>query len=286
MTGMRGARLVAGAVVPVELAMGICLLAGVRIPAAVLIGAEGAVLAALVLEAVVLGRLWRAGRRAGAGRREAMGTALRTVVPEKARRLVAHEVRALHSLGLWVLRRRHSVPEGSLAAPYTGPQTAMMYGLLFVSVVETVMFALLIPWPVVHRILLVLDVYGVLLVLALHASCVTRPHVVGADGSLRIRYGVLFDLRVPAAAIARARVERRYPEGKLVQLHADGVLDLAVGSQTTVTVELTAPVGFVRPLGGRGQAHMVRFYADDPRSVVAALTPVRTAPSPSRDLPG
>ncbi|MFB7558012.1 hypothetical protein [Streptomyces brevispora] len=286
MSGVRGARLVAAGVVPAELVLGICLLAGVRVPAAVLIGAEGAVLAALALEAVVLGRLWRAGRRAGAGRREATGAALRTVVPEGVRRLLGHEVRALHSLGLWVLRRRHAVPEGALAAPYTGPQTAMMYGLLFVSVVETVMLALLIPWPVVHRILLVVDVYGVLLVLALHASCVVRPHVVGADGSLRIRYGALFDLRVPAAAVAAARVERRYPEGKSVRLHPDGVLDLAVGSQTTVTVELTAPVGFVRPLGGRGQAHTVRFHADDPRSVVAALTPVRTAPSPSRDLPG
>ncbi|WLQ43384.1 hypothetical protein P8A22_27795 [Streptomyces laculatispora] len=285
MSGVRGARLVAAGVVPAELALGICLLAGVRIPAAVLIGAEGAVLAALVLEAVVLGRLWRAGRRAGAGRREAMGAALRTVVPEGVRRLVGHEMRALHSLGLWVLRRRHAVPEGALAAPYTGPQTAMMYGLLFVSVVETVMFALLIPWPVVHRILLVVDGYGVLLVLALHASCVVRPHVVGADGSLRIRYGALFDLRVPAAAIASVRVERRYPGGKSMRLHPDGVLDLAVGSQTTVTVELTAPAGFARPLGGRGQAHTVRFHADDPRSVVAALTPVRTAPSPSRDLP-
>lgn len=286
MSGVRGARLVVAGVVPAELALGICLLAGVRIPAAVLIGAEAAVLAALVLEAVVLGRLWRVGRRAGAGRREAMGAALRTVVPEGVRRLVGHEMRALHSLGLWVLRRRHAVPEGALAAPYTGPQTAMMYGLLFVSVVETVMLALLIPWPVVHRILLVVDVYGVLLVLALHASCVVRPHVVGADGSLRIRYGALFDLRVPAAAIASVRVERRYPEGKSLRLHPDGVLDLAVGGQTTVTVELTAPAGFVRPLGGRGQAHAVRFHADDPRSVVAALTPVRTAPSPSRDLPG
>ncbi|MEV0782545.1 hypothetical protein AB0I52_06060 [Streptomyces sp. NPDC050423] len=285
MSGVRGARLVVMGVVPFELGLAVCLLAGIRIPAAVLIGAEVTVLAALVLEAVVLGRLWRAGRRAGAGRREAVGAALRTVVPEKVCRLVGHEMRALHSLGLWVLRRRHAVPEGALAAPYTGPQTAMMYALLFVSVVETVMFALLIPWPAVHRILLVVDVYGVLLVLALHASCVVRPHVAGVDGSLRIRYGALFDLRVPAVAIARARVERRYPEGKLVQLHTDGVLDLAVGGQTTVTVELTAPLGFVRPFGGRGQAHTVRFHADDPRSVVAALTPARTAPSPSPDPP-
>ncbi|MEW2486672.1 hypothetical protein [Streptomyces sp. NPDC048411] len=282
---MRIARYAAGAVLTVELALGGCLLAGVRIPGAVLLGAEALVVAALGFEGVVLWRLWLLGRRAGAGRREAMGTALRTVVPEKVRRLVAHELRALHSLGLW-MRRRHAVPEGALAVPYTGPQTAMMYGLVFVSLVETVMLALLVPWPAVHRILLVLDVYGVLLVLALHAACVTRPHVVGADGSLRIRYGGLFDLRVPATTVATARVERRYPEGRLVHLHPDGVLDLVVGSQTTVTVELTRPVEFVRPLGKRGWARTVRFHADDPRAAVAALTRGRTVPSPPPGPPG
>jgi hypothetical protein len=270
----------------VELALGGCLLAGVRIPGAVLLGAEALVAAALGLEGVVLWRLWLVGRRAGAGRREAMGAALRTVVPEKVRRLVAHEVRALHSLGLWVLRRRHAVPEGAIAVPYTGPQTAMLYGLVFVALVETVMLALLVPWPVVHRVLLVVDVYGVVLVLAFHAACVTRPHVVDADGALRLRYGGLFDLRVPAGAVAGARVERRYPEGGPVRTGADGLLDLAVGGQTTVTVDLVCPVEFVRPLGKRGWARAVRFHADDPGAAVAALTRGRRAPSPNQDPPG
>ncbi|MFD5387959.1 hypothetical protein ACFWMG_24025 [Streptomyces sp. NPDC127074] len=208
--------------------------------------------------------------------------ALHTLVPVVVRRLLAHEIRALHSLALWVLRRRHQIPEGALAFAYTGPQTAMMYGLLFVSVVETVGLALVIPWPVVHAILLVVDVYGVVLVLALHASCVVRPHVVGPDGSLRIRYGALFDLRVPAATIATARVDRRYPDGRLVRVSADGVLDLAVGSQTTVTVELTEPVKYVRPLGAEGFARTLRFHADDPREAVAALTRVRTVPVENR----
>lgn len=74
----------------------------------------------------------------------------------------------------------------------------------------------------------------------------------------------------------------------------DGTLDLAVGSQTTVTVELTEPVEFVRPLGKRGSARTLRFHADDPRAVVAALvtpslapplTPERTAPSSTPDPP-
>ncbi|MFD9539299.1 hypothetical protein [Streptomyces sp. NPDC060022] len=263
----------------------VCLVAGVRIPAAALLATEVLVLAAVALEACVLWPLYAGRRRAGSGRREALGSALRVLVPVPVRRLVAHEARALHSLWLWLLRRRHGVPAEALAVPYTGPQTAMMYGLLFVSVVETVMLALVIPWPVVHRVLLVLDVYGVVLVLAMHAACVTRPHVVGEDGSLRLRYGGLFDLRIPASSVTAARVDRRYPEGRLVALHPDGVLDLSVGSQTTVTVELTGPVVFVRPLGRTGAAHTVRFHADDPRAAVAALMRARTAPSTSQGPP-
>ncbi|WP_443334630.1 hypothetical protein [Streptomyces sp. ZAF1911] len=160
---------------------------------------------------------------------------------------------------------------GDHAAPYTGPQTAMMYGLVFVSLIETVALAVLIPWPAVHRVVLVLDVYGVLLMLALHAACVTRPHVVRPDGTLRIRYGALFDLTVPPDAVASVRVDRRYPEGRLVTLSEDGVLDLIVGSQTTVTVELTRPLAFRRPLGARAEARVVRFHADEPRALVAAL---------------
>ncbi|MFE2932555.1 hypothetical protein [Streptomyces sp. NPDC059221] len=268
---VRGGRWALGGVVVAEVVLVGCLAAGVRVPASVLLGARVSAAVVLGFEAVVLGRLLRAGRRAGLGWREALAAALRTVVPEQARRLAAHEVRTLHSLGLWLRGRRHGVPVGAVAVAYTGPQTAMMYGLLFVSVVETVMLALLIPWPLVHGILLVLDVYGVVFVLALHASCVTRPHVVDADGALRLRYGGLFDLRIPADAVAGARVERRFPEGGPVLAGADGVLDLVVGGQTTVRVELTAPVEFVRPLGKRGQARAVRFHADDPGAVVAAL---------------
>ncbi|WP_142216762.1 hypothetical protein [Streptomyces sp. SLBN-118] len=122
-----------------------------------------------------------------------------------------------------------------------------------------------------------------LLMVALHASCVTRPHVVGPDGSLRIRSGALFDLRMQADEIVGARVERRCPEGRLIQSREDGSLDLIVASQTTVAVELAAPVRYVRPLGKQGRARVVRFHADDPKALVQALTRVRTAPSP---IPG
>ncbi|RSS42900.1 hypothetical protein EF912_30225 [Streptomyces sp. WAC07061] len=263
MSAVRVARTAACAVIPGELVLVLCLAAGVRPPGWATAAAEALVLGVLALEAWVLGSLRR---RTGSWRR-----AVGAVVPEPVLRLLLHELRAAASLGRWIVRRRHGVGPGDLAAAYTGPQTAMMYGLLFVSVVETVGLAVLIPWPAVHRVVLVLDVYGVLLVLALHAACVTRPHVLRADGSLRIRYGALFDLTVPPDAVASARVERRYPEGRLVTVSEDGVLDLIVGSQTTVTLELNRPLDFRRPLGARARARTIRFHTDEPRALVAAV---------------
>ncbi|WP_046775089.1 hypothetical protein [Streptomyces yangpuensis] len=269
--GVRAARVATSAVLPAEVALVLCAAAGVRLPAPALAAAEAVVAGALLLEVWVLRGLYTAARAAGEEPGAALRTAARAVVPVQVRRLLRHELLAGASLGRWVLRRKHGVRPGDLAAGYTGPQTAMMYGLVFVSVVETVALALLIPWPAVHRVVLVLDVYGVVLMLALHAACVTRPHVVGADGSLRIRYGALFDLAVPPDAVASVRVERRYPEGRLVTLSEEGVLDLVVGSQTTVTLELNRPLGFTRPLGARATARTIRFHADDPHTLVAAL---------------
>ncbi|MBM7056766.1 hypothetical protein [Streptomyces durocortorensis] len=282
----RGLRVAVWAVLPGEVVLVVCLVAGVRIPGAVLLGAEALLVGMFALEAYVMWPLYAARRRAGGTRREAGLAAVRAAVPVALRRLIVHEFRALHSLGLWAVRRRHRIPEGARPFSYTEPQTGIMWTFLFVSVVETVVLALVIPWPLVHAIVLVVDVYGIVIVLALHAAAVTRPHLVEADGSLRLRYGALFDLRVPADAIASARVDRRFPDGGLVRVDEDGSLDLAVGSQTTVTVELTGPVEFVRPLGRRGSARVLRFHADDPRAAVAALTaPGRAAPPPSSLTP-
>lgn len=269
--GVRAARVAISAVLPGELALATCLMAGVRPPGWALAGAEALVLTVLLLEAWVLRSLYVAARARGADRRAAWRAALQEAVPVTVRRLVLHELRALASLGRWVRRGTHGVRPGDLAATYTGPQTATMYGLLFVMVIETVGLAFLIPWPVVHRVILALDLYGVVLVLALHAACVTRPHVVHPDGSLRIRYGALFDLAVPQDAVASVRVDRRYPEGRLITLSEDGVLDLIVGSQTSVTLELNRPLPFTRPLGATEKAHTIRFHADDPRALVSAL---------------
>ncbi|WP_338778251.1 hypothetical protein [Streptomyces sp. DG1A-41] len=188
-----------------------------------------------------------------------------------ARLLVRHEARLLVSLVLWVARRTHGTRSGR-AFGYARGQGAVMFGFGFVCLVETVaMSVLLRDWPTVHAVFLFLDVYGIVFVVALHASSVVRPHVLDTDdGSLRIRRYVHVDLRVPLERIASVRRELR-----MTHERADGELDVEVGSQTTVTLELTEPVTHVTFLGRRREVRVVRFHADDADGLVRALGQAR-----------
>lgn len=188
-----------------------------------------------------------------------------------ARLLVRHEARLLVSLVLWVARRTHGTRSGR-AFGYARGQGAVMFGFGFVCLVETVaMSVLLRDWPTVHAVFLFLDVYGIVFVVALHASSVVRPHVLDTDdGSLRIRRYVHVDLRVPLERIASVRRELR-----MTHERADGELDVEVGSQTTVTLELTEPVTHVTFLGRRREVRVVRFHADDADGLVRALGQTR-----------
>ncbi len=144
----------------------------------------------------------------------------------------------------------------------------MMAGFAFVCVVETVALSVLLrDWPAVHAAFLFLDVYTIVFVAALHASSVVRPHVLDPDRrTLRIRRYVHVDLLVPLERITSVRRELR-----MTHERADGELDVEVGSQTSVTLELTEPVTHVGFLGRSREVRVVRFHADDPDGLVRAL---------------
>ncbi|MFI8822816.1 hypothetical protein [Streptomyces sp. NPDC053431] len=279
----RASTWLAYALLPVELVLAVCLVAGVRIPPAVLAGAEAAVSLLLLANGVAYMRL----RRRGLSSREA----LRALVPEPARRLVRHELRLLGGLGRWVARRPHGVDApGAEAFPHARDQAALMYGFVFVCCVETVGVSyLLADWPGVHAVMLVLDVYSVLFVLGLHAASVTRPHVLTPE-ALRVRQAAHVDVRIPLDRIAAVRHESLFTHEK-----KDGELNLAVGSQTSLTLELTEPVDAPRLLGAPRPVRTVRLHADDSRALhraldralarTGALTRARTAPSPVPDPP-
>ncbi|GAA2454589.1 hypothetical protein [Streptomyces glaucus] len=182
------------------------------------------------------------------------------------RALVRHELRLLASLALWAARRTHGAG-GGRAFGYARGQGATTAGLAFVCVVETLgMSVLLRDRPAVHAVVLVLDVYTVVFVIALHAASVVRPHVLG-PGSLRVRLAAHVDLRVPLERIASVRRELRTTHER-----ADGVLDLAVGSRTSVTLVLAEPVTHVTFFGRRREVRVLRLHADDADGLVRALT--------------
>ncbi|SDL01961.1 hypothetical protein SAMN05421874_114144 [Nonomuraea maritima] len=188
-------------------------------------------------------------------------------------RVLMFELAGLASVGLWIVRRRHGIPDGATAVTYAKEQAFPMGLMLFAMAVETVVVDLLLvsigaPDWLRYGVLL-LDAYGLLWGLATAAACATRPHVV-TPTELRIRYGAYLDARVPRDRVASVRAGRTYNESGMVTVK-DGRLTVAVSSQTNVTVELTGPVTVTRPLGGRAEITSVRFFADDPQQAVAAL---------------
>lgn len=202
--------------------------------------------------------------------------------------LVRHELRLLASLALWVARRTHGA-DGGRVFGYARGQGAVMSGFAFVCLVETLtMSVLLRDYPAVRRGVFVLDVYTIVFVVGAHAASVVRPHVLGPD-VLRIRRAVHVDLRIPVDRIATVRRELRTTHER-----APGELDIPVGAQTTVTLELNEPVAHFSFFGRRRDVHLVRFHADDADSLVQGLvqalphsvTRARSAPLPRPDLPG
>jgi hypothetical protein len=272
---LRIARAVLFAMVPAELLLAVLLVSGVPLPHPVIVAAEAAVLAVLVLEATVAYRLFRAARRGGSPRRAAWRATYEQLVPEAVRRIMAFDFQGMHSLVLWAARRRHGVPPGATALSYSGAQTATMLAFLFAMVVELVGLEIIlraVGAPAgVRAVVFLIDAYSVLIVLAIIAACVTRPHVVSAD-ELRVRYGAFFDLRIPRERIASVRQVRNYDESGLIRIE-DGRLAVVVSSQTNIVVELAGPVIAVRPLGRRAEVTAVRFYADAPRATLDALRP-------------
>lgn len=181
--------------------------------------------------------------------------------------LVRHEARLMGSLVLWAARRRAGVRGAAGVFGYARGQGATTVGLAFVCGVEAFTLSVLLrERPTAHAVVLVLDLYTVLFVVALHAASVVRPHVL--DGhALRVRHGTHVDLRVPLADIRGVRRELRTSRER-----APGVLDVAVGGQTSLTLELVRPVTHVTLLGRRRQVDVVRLHAEDADGLARALT--------------
>ena len=173
-----------------------------------------------------------------------------------------------------LVTRRPRVAPGAVAAPYVGAQRGFLVALLLVSVLEIVLIDLVLrQWPVVRVAALLVGVWGVTFVAGVAAGMVVAPHEVGRDG-LRLRSGPLVDLFVPWAPVDSVAVRSHGTDaGATVVVVEDAgrtVVSLPVQGRTTLEVTLIEPV-LLRLARGPVAADVVRFCADDPATVLAAV---------------
>ncbi|ONI70873.1 hypothetical protein ALI144C_50745 [Actinosynnema sp. ALI-1.44] len=176
------------------------------------------------------------------------------------KRLLTSQWRGLTSLWLWVRRRRAGVGPSDTAIGYARDQVPTLSVLTGALALESFVVGLLVPWWWVH----VLDVLTLLQVLGIAAVMVTRPHCLTSD-TLVLREGSMFEVRVPLASIASARVHRKDHNGPTIEFD-DDTLSIVIGNQTDVTVVLSDPLSVKD-----SQVSAIRFRADDPREAVRAI---------------
>ncbi len=189
-----------------------------------------------------------------------------------ARRLLIAEFRSYRALAGWVLRRP-DVPAGATGFRYVGSVLPVLWAFIVVSALEVVIVHVVLPWPTVRLVLDVVGVWGVVFMLGLTAALTVKPHLLD-DAGMRIRNGVTTDVRVPWDAVAAVAVRRRAREkSSAVQLDRDGdsvVLNVVVGSQTTVDVTLRRPLEVTLPSGPE-TVTAIRLHADDAQGLVSAV---------------
>jgi hypothetical protein len=179
------------------------------------------------------------------------------------------EARNLASVWLLIRGKRDGV--GTAApVPYAGADKSMIFVFLGVFVVETALLWLLDFGLVIDLVLLVLGLYSALLVFGLHASAVTRPHVISPT-EVRIRAGARLDVRIPRDNVVRLRHRREaHPPGQTKTFQDNALLCFNGAYETNLVVELASPITVTTMFGNHHTVDVIKCHADDPRAAVRA----------------
>ena len=185
------------------------------------------------------------------------------------RKVLAYEAAMWRGLYRWITRRSVELAPGDMAFGHAGPVKPIFAVFIVLSALEIPIVDLVVsrvvPWTPVRFIVLAGGAYGLVWMFGLLGALLTSPHVVG-DAGIRVRNGTSVDVTIPWDAVAS--VSHRYrslPSSRAVQVEG-AVLNLGTGSQTSVDVTLREPLTL--PVHNE-PAHEVRFYADDPKALVA-----------------
>ncbi|GHJ15971.1 MULTISPECIES: hypothetical protein [unclassified Micromonospora] len=187
------------------------------------------------------------------------------------RRVAAMEAAMWRSLYVWVRRRPPALVPGDEPFGYLGVVKPILGIFICLSAVEIPIFDLIVanvvPWKPARWIVLALGIWGLLWMIGLYASMRINPHVVG-DRGLRVRLNSSIDIWIPWTDVEALRKRHRsLPSSRSVQVEQEGdrrVLNISVGSQTSIDVLLRQPTVFDLPKGRSEPMDELRLYADDP----------------------
>lgn len=213
-------------------------------------------------------RRYRQQRAGGADREQAALDALAAVLPPPVAFLVRHELLAWSSIVLLIRRRKHGVTPGAVQVPYDAALRPLGLVLVGLSVVELVVFELVIPWQPVS---IALPRTG-----SLDAAARSRPrrrqHRPPAPHHRRRAAPEVRDLRArayPARRIAAAHPRRRYAPDSKALVHEDALV-MSVSGTTDVDVDFNEPAT-ITTSRGPVNVRTARFAADNPAAAVRAL---------------
>lgn len=189
------------------------------------------------------------------------------------------ELRAYRHLWL-ALRHQRFVPEGAVAFSYTKGSYSIPTALMAASMIEMVALHFLIPWQWLRIVLVLVNVWGVLLLLGMIAGRTVRPHLVTGD-ELQVQWGHSSVLRTPVANIRSVTKTVNYLHH---QPHIDGGrLFLCSFQSPNVLLEFTAPVPTDPPVGRKKKpkdfrASSIHLFVDDPDCLVNTIRGIPIAP--------
>jgi hypothetical protein len=200
------------------------------------------------------------------------------------RRVLAFEVLMWRSLYPWIFRRPPTRDPAAATFSYSKASAPIVWTFIVLNAIEIPAIHLILPWRSVRGIVDIAGIYGLVWMFGLLASRTVYPHLLDGGG-IQVRNGGM-KIAVAWDEVTAVRAHRRtLSKSRTFQVEdAPGgvVLSVTVLSQTNVDVSLRRPMIVTLPNGSEHAVCELRFFADDPGSLVARAGPYVAAATPGR----
>ncbi|MFD5600032.1 hypothetical protein ACFWHR_08240 [Leucobacter sp. NPDC058333] len=130
-------------------------------------------------------------------------------------------------------------------------------------------------WPIIRFTLLAAGVWGLMWMLGLLLGFVTRPHSVGPEGVIihdgpQISVELSWD-DIYSVALVKEVAESPPKPPRITESERGNVVNLRVQNETNLEIVLKHPISL--SIAPDTHVSLVKFWADEPRSVLSATRP-------------